>query len=99
MREAAEGLRMATNAAAQNAIKKRLVNKLEVRKKDFFITSSVSLTKSVMFIKAVFTALNTSRVTGGEEHTLLACLWYRRPIKKTFSGFLSVRFNNNRNKP
>lgn len=31
LREAAEGLRMATNAAAQNAIKKRLVNKLEVR--------------------------------------------------------------------
>uniref|UniRef100_A0A9J8B029 Talin 1 n=1 Tax=Cyprinus carpio carpio TaxID=630221 RepID=A0A9J8B029_CYPCA len=29
LREAAEGLRMATNAAAQNAIKKRLVNKLE----------------------------------------------------------------------
>ena len=33
LREAAEGLRMATNAAAQNAIKKRLVNKLEVRRK------------------------------------------------------------------
>uniref|UniRef100_A0A673A828 Talin-1 n=1 Tax=Sphaeramia orbicularis TaxID=375764 RepID=A0A673A828_9TELE len=29
LREAAEGLRMATNLAAQNAIKKRLVNKLE----------------------------------------------------------------------
>lgn len=33
LREAAEGLRMATNAAAQNAIKKRLVNKLEVKGK------------------------------------------------------------------
>lgn len=31
LREAAEGLRMATNAAAQNAIKKRLINKLEVK--------------------------------------------------------------------
>lgn len=31
LREAAEGLRMATNAAAQNAIKKKLVHKLEVR--------------------------------------------------------------------
>lgn len=30
LREAAEGLRMATNAAAQNAIKKKLVHKLEV---------------------------------------------------------------------
>lgn len=31
LREAAEGLRIATNAAAQNAIKKKLVHKLEVR--------------------------------------------------------------------
>lgn len=30
LREAAEGLRMATNAAAQNAIKKKLVHRLEV---------------------------------------------------------------------
>lgn len=31
LREAAEGLRVATNAAAQNAIKKKLLNRLEVR--------------------------------------------------------------------
>lgn len=31
LREAAEGLRMATNAAAQNAIKKKLVQRLEVK--------------------------------------------------------------------
>lgn len=30
LREAAEGLRVATNAAAQNAIKKKIVNRLEV---------------------------------------------------------------------
>lgn len=30
LREAAEGLRVATNAAAQNAIKKKLINRLEV---------------------------------------------------------------------
>lgn len=30
LREAAEGLRVATNAAAQNAIKKKLITKLEV---------------------------------------------------------------------
>lgn len=30
LREAAEGLRVATNAAAQNAIKKKLVTRLEV---------------------------------------------------------------------
>lgn len=33
LREAAEGLRVATNAAAQNAIKKKLVNRLEVSHK------------------------------------------------------------------
>ena len=30
LREAAEGLRVSTNAAAQNAIKKKIVNRLEV---------------------------------------------------------------------
>lgn len=30
LREAAEGLRVATNAAAQSAIKKKLINRLEV---------------------------------------------------------------------
>lgn len=33
LREAAEGLRVATNAAAQNAIKKKIINRLEVRDK------------------------------------------------------------------
>lgn len=60
LREAAEGLRMATNAAAQNAIKKRLVNKLEVRTKphkakpsktwrcdDIFFVRSHSLLKTI----------------------------------------------------
>lgn len=36
LREAAEGLRVATNAAAQNAIKKKIVNRLEVRTGDGF---------------------------------------------------------------
>lgn len=34
LREAAEGLRVATNAAAQNAIKKKLVNRLEVSQRN-----------------------------------------------------------------
>ena len=34
LREAAEGLRVATNAAAQNAIKKKLINRLEVSDAD-----------------------------------------------------------------
>ena len=38
LREAAEGLRIATNAAAQNAIKKRLVNKLEVEEPEHLHT-------------------------------------------------------------
>lgn len=33
LREAAEGLRVATNAAAQNAIKKKLIHRLEVRRR------------------------------------------------------------------
>lgn len=36
LREAAEGLRVATNAAAQNAIKKKIVNRLEVSKELVF---------------------------------------------------------------
>lgn len=37
LREAAEGLRVATNAAAQNAIKKKIVNRLEVSKEADFV--------------------------------------------------------------
>lgn len=37
LREAAEGLRVATNAAAQNAIKKKIVNRLEVDKEAGFL--------------------------------------------------------------
>ena len=37
LREAAEGLRVATNAAAQNAIKKKIVNRLEVGKEAGFV--------------------------------------------------------------
>lgn len=48
LREAAEGLRMATNAAAQNAIKKRLVNKLEVSTYIY-----ISETKSITLISCM----------------------------------------------
>lgn len=37
LREAAEGLRVATNAAAQNAIKKKIVNRLEVSNEADFV--------------------------------------------------------------
>lgn len=37
LREAAEGLRVATNAAAQNAIKKKIVNRLEVGREAGFL--------------------------------------------------------------
>lgn len=37
LREAAEGLRVATNAAAQNAIKKKIVNRLEVGEEAGFL--------------------------------------------------------------
>lgn len=41
LREAAEGLRVATNAAAQNAIKKKLVNRLEVSHKSQHLLTAV----------------------------------------------------------
>ncbi len=41
LREAAEGLRVATNAAAQNAIKKKLINRLEVSDATFCPNRSV----------------------------------------------------------
>lgn len=41
LREAAEGLRVATNAAAQNAIKKKLVNRLEVNHRSHCVVLSV----------------------------------------------------------
>lgn len=42
LREAAEGLRVATNAAAQNAIKKKLINRLEVSDAMFSAATSGS---------------------------------------------------------
>lgn len=42
LREAAEGLRVATNAAAQNAIKKKLINRLEVSDAIFSTATSGS---------------------------------------------------------
>lgn len=53
LREAAEGLRMATNAAAQNAIKKKLVHRLEVSFgegqsfSDFVLPGQLFLTRKV----------------------------------------------------
>lgn len=47
LREAAEGLRVATNAAAQNAIKKKIVNRLEVGTRYCLIFSSLYFDKSL----------------------------------------------------
>lgn len=53
LREAAEGLRVATNAAAQNAIKKKLINRLEVSDaaKHTFTHVAPSVTASAIRVK------------------------------------------------
>lgn len=50
LREAAEGLRVATNAAAQNAIKKKIVNRLEVRKFILTIIKSPAFKKEGSYV-------------------------------------------------
>lgn len=46
LREAAEGLRVATNAAAQNAIKKKIVNRLEVAAKQAVAAATQTIAAS-----------------------------------------------------
>lgn len=50
LREAAEGLRVATNAAAQNAIKKKLINRLEVSDAPQDFTEQVSRRAQAFFL-------------------------------------------------
>lgn len=52
LREAAEGLRVATNAAAQNAIKKKLLNRLEVRETCY---TAVTFSQCSLFLSLPFT--------------------------------------------
>lgn len=74
LREAAEGLRVATNAAAQNAIKKKLVNRLEVSNwgrvkqqkvtetNDYFMPVRAQIVNYLEFCDREYVSLVTERV-------------------------------------
>lgn len=69
LREAAEGLRVATNAAAQNAIKKKLIHRLEVWRRlsalsSHFLFSVLGLLPSS---NTVFNPVNYSGVKDADE--------------------------------
>lgn len=77
LREAAEGLRVATNAAAQNAIKKKLVNRLEVSRRvvirvsldlDQNLCIFNSKTQSKHFSHPSIQTENAGEINGGFQH-------------------------------
>uniref|UniRef100_A0A673CK80 Talin 2b n=1 Tax=Sphaeramia orbicularis TaxID=375764 RepID=A0A673CK80_9TELE len=67
LREAAEGLRVATNAAAQNAIKKKLVNRLELAAKQ----AAAAATQT---IAAAQNAAASNKNTASHQHKHHCCL-------------------------
>nr|XP_060475639.1 talin-2 [Panthera onca] len=76
LREAAEGLRVATNAAAQNAIKKKIVNRLEVGKEAGFVECSWDpILDSDLLVFLV------------NQKTLLGKCWYSQNKTKPFICF------------
>ncbi|XP_066503310.1 talin-2a [Hoplias malabaricus] len=66
LREAAEGLRVATNAAAQNAIKKKLINKLENAAKQ----AAAAATQT---IAASQNAAASNKNTAAHQQLVLSC--------------------------
>ncbi|KAM6961376.1 talin-2 [Aplochiton taeniatus] len=66
LREAAEGLRVATNAAAQNAIKKKLVNRLEV-------TAKQAAAAATQTIAAAQNAAASNRNTASHQQLVHSC--------------------------
>ncbi|TNN00486.1 hypothetical protein fugu_011732 [Takifugu bimaculatus] len=66
LREAAEGLRVATNAAAQNAIKKKLVNRLELAAKQ----AAAAATQT---IAAAQNAAASNKNTVAHQHLVHSC--------------------------
>uniref|UniRef100_A0A670KCX9 Talin 2 n=1 Tax=Podarcis muralis TaxID=64176 RepID=A0A670KCX9_PODMU len=66
LREAAEGLRVATNAAAQNAIKKKIVNRLEVAAKQ----AAAAATQT---IAASQNAAISNKNTAAHQHLVQSC--------------------------
>ncbi|XP_056907755.1 talin-2 isoform X4 [Takifugu flavidus] len=82
LREAAEGLRVATNAAAQNAIKKKLVNRLELAAKQ----AAAAATQT---IAAAQNAAASNKNTVAHQHLVHSCKAVADSIPQLVQGMRS----------
>ncbi|XP_068595910.1 talin-2 [Brachionichthys hirsutus] len=82
LREAAEGLRVATNAAAQNAIKKKLVNRLEIAAKQ----AAAAATQT---IAAAQNAAASNKNTVSHQHLVHSCKAVADSIPQLVQGMRS----------
>ncbi|XP_035011916.1 talin-2 isoform X4 [Hippoglossus stenolepis] len=82
LREAAEGLRVATNAAAQNAIKKKLVNRLEIAAKQ----AAAAATQT---IAAAQNAAASNKNTVSHQHLVHSCKGVADSIPHLVQGMRS----------
>ncbi|KAM9377709.1 LOW QUALITY PROTEIN: talin-2 [Pholidichthys leucotaenia] len=82
LREAAEGLRVATNAAAQNAIKKKLVNRLEIAAKQ----AAAAATQT---IAAAQNAAASNKNTASHQQLVHSCKMVADSIPHLVQGMRS----------
>uniref|UniRef100_A0A3B3YJZ8 Talin 2b n=1 Tax=Poecilia mexicana TaxID=48701 RepID=A0A3B3YJZ8_9TELE len=82
LREAAEGLRVATNAAAQNAIKKKLVNRLEIAPKQ----AAAAATQT---IAAAQNAAASNKNTASHQQLVHSCKAVADSIPQLVQGMRS----------
>ncbi|EPY81739.1 talin-2 isoform 1, partial [Camelus ferus] len=73
LREAAEGLRVATNAAAQNAIKKKIVNRLEVNKEAGFVAAKQAAAAATQTIAASQNAAVSNKNPAAQQQLVQSC--------------------------
>ncbi|XP_056453957.1 talin-2 isoform X2 [Gadus chalcogrammus] len=82
LREAAEGLRVATNAAAQNAIKKKLINRLE-------IASKQAAAAATQTIAAAQNAAASNKNTASHQQLVHSCKLVADCIPQLVQGMRS----------
>ncbi|XP_030587059.1 talin-2 [Archocentrus centrarchus] len=82
LREAAEGLRVATNAAAQNAIKKKIVNRLEIAAKQ----AAAAATQT---IAAAQNAAASNKNTASHQQLVHSCKMVADSIPQLVQGMRS----------
>uniref|UniRef100_A0A8C2EA46 Talin 2a n=1 Tax=Cyprinus carpio TaxID=7962 RepID=A0A8C2EA46_CYPCA len=73
LREAAEGLRVATNAAAQNAIKKKLITRLEVRLRVIYNAAKQAAAAATQTIAASQNAAASNKNTAAHQQLVQSC--------------------------